>query len=462
LLSDLAGLIGEFPDLHTLLERAIVETPPVLLRDGGVIAAGHDKELDELRAISNDADDFLLKLEHRERERSGLNSLKVGFNRVHGYYIEIPRSQSDEAPGDYTRRQTLKSAERFVTPELKTFESRVLSARERSLARERVLYDELLDHLSHEIKALQRCAAALAELDLLTCFADRADAYGMTQPSFTDDPKIEIRQGRHLIVEQLNSDAFVANDLSLHDERRMLIITGPNMGGKSTYMRQTALIVILAHIGSFVPAEYAELGPIDIIFSRIGAADDLAGGRSTFMVEMTEAANILHNATECSLVLIDEIGRGTSTFDGLSLAWATAEHLALHKRPFCLFATHYFELTALADEISEVANVRLDAVQHGDEVVFLHAVKAGPANQSYGLAVALLAGVPRVVVDRARARLRELDQQRQSNTAVPEEQLALFRQQHPVIDALEMLDPDNLSPRDALQTLFSLRSLLDD
>ena len=462
LISELARSIGEFPDLHALLGRAIAETPPLSIREGGVIASGYDRELDELRAITTDADAFLIELEQSERKRTGLNTLKVGFNRVHGYYIEISRNRSDEVPDDYARRQTLKTVERFVTPQLKAFEARVLNARERSLHRERVLYEKLLDDLCFEIHALQSCAAAVAELDVLVSFAERADEYDMTQPVFTDEPNIEIRQGRHLLVEQLSTDAFVANDLSMRDDRRMLIITGPNMGGKSTYMRQTALIVVLAYTGSFVPAESAEIGPIDIIFSRIGATDNLAGGQSTFMVEMSETANILHNATEASLVLIDEIGRGTSTFDGLSLAWATAEHLALQNRSFCLFATHYFELTAIAQEITHVANVRLDAVEHGDHVIFLHTVREGPANQSYGLAVALLAGVPRPVVEQAREHLRKLDRKHQLNTASPEDQLQLFGQQHPIIDAIKGVDPDNLTPLEALQTLFRLRSLLDD
>lgn len=460
-LSTLTATIGTYPELHSLLVKAIIEAPPLLIRDGGVIASGYDQQLDELRHISRNADEFLLDLEQRERARTGISTLKVGYNRVHGYYIEVGRSHSDALPADYMRRQTLKAAERYLTPELKTFETEVLTARERALSREKQLYEQLLEALGAYTSSLQQTAAALAELDVLACFAERAETLHLAAPSFVAESKLEIRQGRHLVVEQLSNDPFIANDLSLHEARRMLVITGPNMGGKSTYMRQTALIVILAYVGSFVPAEFAELGPVDIVFSRIGAADNLARGQSTFMVEMMETANILHNATRASLVLIDEIGRGTSTFDGLSLAWAAAEHLALRNQAFTLFATHYFELTAIAEEIPQVFNVRMDAVEHGDRVIFMHAVKEGPASQSYGLAVALLAGVPRSVIDRARQRLAALTADYTRHLPNPHQQLPLPLPDHPVLTALSELDLDALSPREALQTLYDLRRLLD-
>ncbi|HEY3487571.1 MAG TPA: DNA mismatch repair protein MutS, partial [Gammaproteobacteria bacterium] len=375
-----------------LLQQALIDNPPLLVRDGGVIAQGYDAELDELRRLSENADGFLIELEARERLRTGIGTLKVNYNRIHGYYIEITKGQSDKAPPDYMRRQTVKSAERFITPELKSFEDKVLSAREKSLSREKFLYEQLIARLAHYLPDYRQVAAAIATLDVLACFAERAEDLDYVRPSFTAEPRIEITAGRHPVVEQLSTEPFIANSLLLNPEQRMLLITGPNMGGKSTYMRQTALIVILAHIGCFVPATKAVIGPIDRIFTRIGAADDLAGGRSTFMVEMTEAANILHNATAHSLVLMDEIGRGTSTFDGLSLAWACAEYLAKNAGCYTLFATHYFELTRLAEHITQVQNVHLDAVEHGDRIVFMHAVKPGPANQSYGLQVAQLAG----------------------------------------------------------------------
>jgi len=402
LLQDLAEQMSDQPALLDRLQRALIEDPPALIRDGGVIAAGYDAELDELRDISRGADQYLQDLEQRERERTGLPSLKVGYNRVHGYYIEISKAQAQTAPEDYTRRQTLKGAERFITPELKRFEGKVLSSRERALAREKQLYAELLESHLPLLGELQTMAAALAELDMLISFARRAAELDLRRPELCDESVLEIRAGRHPVVEQVSDQPFVPNDLDMHDRRRLLIVTGPNMGGKSTYMRQAALIVILAHAGCFVPAASARIGPIDRIFTRIGAADDLSGGRSTFMVEMTETADILNNATEQSLVLMDEIGRGTSTFDGLSLAWATAWQIGRTTRAFTLFATHYFELTALAEELSECANLHLDATEHGDELVFLHSVRDGPANQSYGLQVARLAGVPNAVIDRAR------------------------------------------------------------
>jgi DNA mismatch repair protein MutS len=452
----------------TLLDRAIIENPPMLIRDGGVIAEGYDAELDELRALSQNADQFLIDLEQRERERTGIEKLKVAYNRVHGYYIEISRLHSEQVPDDYTRRQTLKNAERFITAELKAFEDKVLSARERALAREKALYDELLDRLATWQAALRDCAENLGILDVLCSLAERANTLDYVAPELTSETGIHIENGRHPVVERVLDEPFVPNDIDLDDQQRMLIITGPNMGGKSTYMRQTALIVLLACIGSPVPASKARIGTIDRIFTRIGASDDLASGRSTFMVEMTEAANILNNATEYSLVLMDEIGRGTSTFDGLSLAWACAEHLADKNRAFCLFATHYFELTTLPEQNREVANVHIDAVEHGDRIVFLHAVKSGPANQSYGLEVAQLAGVPRAVIQRARQHLRRLEEQSMSD---PSPQLGLFSepeagtQTSPLVSATDQrladIDPDELTPRQAMDLIYELKQLSD-
>jgi len=461
---ELAARIGTHPDVHDLLQRALVEVPPVLIRDGGVIAADYDAELDELRGLSRNADQFLQDLEQRERSRSGIATLKVAYNKVHGYYIEVGRAQADKVPADFQRRQTLKNAERYITPELKAFEDKVLSARERALAREKGLYDALLDRLGERLDALQRCAAALAELDVLVNLAERADALGLVKPTFSSEPGLDIRGGRHPVVEQVSDEPFVPNDTCLNDQRRMLIITGPNMGGKSTYMRQTALIVLLAYIGSFVPAERAAIGPVDRIFTRIGASDDLAGGRSTFMVEMTETANILHNATPCSVVLMDEVGRGTSTYDGLSLAWACAVHLARDLGAFTLFATHYFELTALAEQFPTIHNVHLDAVEHGERIVFLHALKDGPADRSYGLHVAALAGIPKGVIAAARERLQELELGRRPGAeAAPAAQMPLFvtTPEPPALAALRALDPDALSPRDASAALYRLRQLLD-
>ncbi|MBA3564025.1 MAG: DNA mismatch repair protein MutS [Gammaproteobacteria bacterium] len=462
LIEELTAGLDRHETTCELLQKAIVEQPPLLIRDGGVIAPGYDAELDELRALSGNADRFLLELEGRERERTGLSTLKLGYNRVHGYYIEVSRAQAKHAPEDYVRRQTLKSAERYVTPELKSFEDRVLSARERSLAKEKALYEALLDSLVAVLPGLQTAAEALATLDALADLAERANVLDLTKPELTDEACIEIERGRHPVVEQVLDAPFVPNDLMLADGRRMLVITGPNMGGKSTYMRQTALIAILAHIGSFVPAKRAVLGPIDRIFTRIGASDDLAGGRSTFMVEMTEAANILHNATRTSLVLMDEIGRGTSTFDGLSLAWACAHYIGESIGAFTLFATHYFELTALADELPDCANVHLDATEHADSLVFLHAVKEGPANQSYGLQVAALAGVPPPALARAREYLHALEHTRETLTDHPQTELALFgrtkrAEPHPVLADLARLDPDSLTPREALEALYRLK-----
>ena len=456
--------IGEHPGLLALLQLAIVENPPVLIRDGGVIAAGYSQELDELRNLSLNADQYLLDMESRERSATGINTLKVNYNRVHGYYIEISHLHADKIPPHYTRKQTLKGAERYITEELKAFEDKVLSAREKSLAFEKALYDELLTKIATELQPLQQCAAALAELDVLTNFTERSYTLNLSQPTLTDRPGIHIEGGRHLVVEQVSDTPFVANDLALSNKRRMLVITGPNMGGKSTYMRQTALIVLIAHIGCYVPAKNLICGPIDKIFTRIGASDDLASGRSTFMVEMSETANILHNATADSLILMDEIGRGTSTFDGLSLAWACADYLAKETKAFTLFDTHYFELTTLADEQKTISNVHLDAMEHGDKIIFLHAVKDGPANQSYGLQVASLAGVPRSVIDKAKTKLRHLEdkayieQQAESGT----NQLDLFANQedHPAITLLEDINPDDLSPKQALELVYRLRGMV--
>jgi DNA mismatch repair protein MutS len=450
-----------------LLERALVETPPVLLRDGGVIAPGYDADLDELRTISTNADEYLERLEQRERERSGVAGLKVGYNRVHGFYIELSKAQSARAPTDYIRRQTLKDAERYITPELKEFEDKVLSARERALSREKLLYDGLLDKLALTLRELQRTAEAIAELDALANLAERVTALDLVKPELVETPLLDYRGGRHLGVEAASRAPFVPNDLCLDERTRMLIITGPNMGGKSTYMRQTALIAILAHIGSFVPAESATIGPIDRIFTRIGAGDDLTGGRSTFMVEMTEAANILNSATPASLVLMDEVGRGTSTFDGLSLAWAAARHIAQKVGAFTLFATHYFELTALPEEFPTCANVHLDATEHGRELIFLHSVKPGPASQSYGLHVAELAGVPRDVVERAREYLRKLERHQQKMLpASPQTELefeppavAASPQRREIAERLAALDVDSLSPRAALDLVYELAKL---
>ncbi len=458
LLQKLASDISEHPEQLDLLDRAIKDNPPVLIRDGGMIAEGYNAELDELRNLSKNADDFLTQMEQRERERTGIKTLKVSYNRVHGFYIEISRLQSDDIPADYVRRQTLKSSERFITAELKEHEDKVLSAREKSLALEKTLYDALLTQLLDSILPLQSCANALAELDTLCCLAERAETLNYCQPELSDKPGIKIKQGRHAVVEQVMDDAFIANDTLLTDKNRMAIITGPNMGGKSTYMRQTALITLLACIGSYVPAESACIGPIDRIFTRIGASDDLASGRSTFMVEMTEAANILNNATEDSLVLMDEIGRGTSTFDGLSLAWACAHHLTTKNRSYTLFATHYFEITALPDELASACNIHIDAVEHGDRIVFLHSVKPGPANQSYGLQVAQLAGVPTTVISRARKKLVELEQQ-SVEVHADTGQVEMFSDRpHPVIEQLQELDVDSLSPRDALELLYRLKN----
>jgi DNA mismatch repair protein MutS len=468
LLAELREAARPQPELHALLVRAVVENPPMLIRDGGVIAPGYHEELDGLRDLSQNSERFLVELEQRERQRTGLANLKVGYNRVQGFYIELTRAQADKVPVEYVRRQTLKGVERYITPELKAFEDKVLSARERALSFEKALYDELLEALGARLEVLQRCAAGLAELDALANLAERAEALGYCRPVLDGAPGLSIVAGRHPVVESVSDTPFVPNDLELSPERRMLVVTGPNMGGKSTFMRQAALIVLMAHIGSYVPAESARIGPVDRIFTRIGASDDLASGRSTFMVEMTETAHILHHATPASLVLMDEVGRGTSTFDGLSLAWAAAEHLAREISAYTLFATHYFELIALAEECSGVSNIHLDAVEHKDGVVFLHAVKDGPANQSYGLQVAALAGVPKAVVKRAKERLAALEKQaraeRPKAKGVDDRQLDLFAEAapHPALEMLKGIEPDDVSPKRALELLFALKNLAGD
>jgi len=473
-LAALAAELGQHDEIAHLLASAIAEQPPLKLSDGGVIAADYDAELDELRRLSTHADQFLIDLEARERASSGIATLKVGYNRVHGYYIEISKGQADKAPVHYTRRQTLTNAERYITEELKNFEDKVLSARERALSREKLLYEALLDTLGERLEPLKRAAAALSELDVLAGFAERAQALDWAQPELDTAPCLRIERGRHPVVEAVREQPFEPNDLDLHPDRRMLVITGPNMGGKSTYMRQNALIVLLAHIGSYVPATRAVIGPIDRILTRIGAGDDLARGQSTFMVEMAETSYILHHASAQSLVLMDEIGRGTSTYDGLALADAVARHLAHHNRCYTLFATHYFELTALADESVEggasgIANVHLDAVEHGDKLVFMHAVKDGPANRSFGLQVAALAGLPKSTVAQARRRLAELEQrggESHASQMAPQaldapQQFGLFAAAPSAAqDALAALDPDELTPKQALEALYRLKSLL--
>ncbi len=454
-------------ELVLLLQNTIREEPSTLLREGGVIADGFDIELDELRGIQNNCGDFLLAMETRERARTGIANLKVEYNRVHGFYIEVTQSQAANVPDDYRRRQTLKNAERYITPELKAFEHKALSADMQALAREKQLYEQLLDKLASHIPQLQLIAAAIAELDVLATFAERATTLNFSAPRFGNDGQITIKQGRHPVVEaqiQSQSGQFTPNDTALNDARKMLLITGPNMGGKSTYMRQVAIIALLAHVGCFVPAQEAMLGEIDQIFTRIGASDDLASGRSTFMVEMTEAANILHNATEKSLVLVDEIGRGTSTFDGLALAYAIARHLLDNNRSYTLFATHYFELTRLAEEFAQLANVHLAAVEHQHSIVFLHSVNEGAASQSYGLQVAALAGVPGSVIRSAKKQLVRLEQQSAAQnpqgdlfTAVPD---VPEPEEHPLVSALRDVQPDDLSPKEALERLYQLKKLI--
>ena len=467
-IAKIAKEISEYPDLAAQLTKALVEVPPVLIRDGGVIAEGYDAELDELRGISENAGQFLVDLEEKEKARTGIPTLKVGYNRIHGYYIEISRAQAKQAPEDYIRRQTLKNAERYITPELKAFEDKALSAKSRALAREKGLYDELTDTIAEQLLPLQDSFTTVAELDVLANLAERADTLALCRPELVDEPGLHISAGRHPVVEQVLDDAFIPNDLVLDSHRRMLIITGPNMGGKSTFMRQTALIAILAHIGSFVPAQKAKVGPVDRVFTRIGSSDDLAGGRSTFMVEMTETANILHNATRQSLVLMDEIGRGTSTFDGLSLAWACANHLAVKIQALTLFATHYFELTQLPDIVAHVVNVHLSAKEQDDTILFLHKVMEGPASQSYGLQVAKLAGVPAPVISNARKKLLQLEKQDLNNQALANAnaplQTDLFSAPaapHPAVELLAKLDPDCINPRQALDLVYKLKEMTE-
>jgi len=454
------------PKLYELLSAALADEPPVLIRNGGVIARGYDTELDELRDLSENANDFLLEYEKRQREESGIAGLKVGYNRVHGYFIEITHAHQDKVPLHYKRRQTLKAAERYITEELKAFEDQVLSSRERAQARELYCYEQLVSSLQSELEPLQLVASTLARLDVLCAFTERAISLDFCCPELSEQTGIEIRNGRHPVIERVQSESFTPNDTEMNTQRRMLIITGPNMGGKSTYMRQTALICLLAYSGSWVPASSAVIGPIDRIFTRIGAGDDLSRGRSTFMVEMTETANILHSASQHSLVLMDEIGRGTSTYDGLALAWAVAEYLARQVKAYTLFATHYFELTHLPEQLEGVHNVHLKAVEHGDRIVFLHSVDDGPASQSYGLQVAALAGIPKNVLKQARHQLSKLEKGDNDHP-----QLGLFTTYEepepelepdtPVLDMLEDTDPDELTPRAALDLIYKLKSLLD-
>ncbi|ACH83668.1 MULTISPECIES: DNA mismatch repair protein MutS [Acidithiobacillus] len=447
-----------FVTLRTLLEKALVDTPPMTQRDGGYIRAGHDGELDRLQQLSQNLQEVLRDLEQQERQRTGIAQLKIQFNRVHGFYIEIARSYQGPIPDDYRRRQTTKNAERYINDALKAIEDQALSAESLALSRERLLFTQLLQTISPEVPALQDAMAAVAELDALSTLAERAVTLHWCAPHFVTEPVLHIHDGRHPVVEAQIGSNFVPNDLDFDEERRMLLITGPNMGGKSTYMRQTALIVLLAHIGSWVPAREAVIGPVDQIFTRIGAADDLAGGRSTFMVEMSETARILHLATAQSLVILDEIGRGTATHDGLSIAWATAEALA-ERGARTLFATHYFELTEL--DLPGLRNAHLDALTQDDQVVFLHRVESGPAAQSYGLAVARLAGVPDPVVQRARQRLRQLEESSRSSLShTAPAQLSLFQAApHPAVYRLSQVEPDQLSPRQALDLVYALKEL---
>ncbi len=463
-LQELREQVTEFTGLEALLQRALPDNPPSVLREGGVFAEGYDAELDEMRSLSHNADQFLRELELRERQRTGIDNLKVGYNRVHGYYIEISRGRADQAPPEYMRRQTLKNAERYITPELKEHEDRVLSSRGRALQRERVLYEALLDTLNESLHPLQNTAAALAELDVLSSLAERAETLDLCRPVFNEQGVWRIEKSRHLVVEHVQEEPFIPNALQLDTERRMLIITGPNMGGKSTYMRQIALLALLAHIGSFVPASEVQLPLLDRVFTRIGSSDDLAGGRSTFMVEMSETAGILHNATENSLVLMDEIGRGTGTFDGLSLAWASAVYLAEKIRAFTLFATHYFELTALQKQYPQIANVHLDAAEHEDRIVFLHRVQEGAASRSYGLQVAKLAGIPPPVLREAQHKLQQLERPDGETPAASSAPPAAVP--NPVLeelaDMIAALQPDTMTPKDALQLLYQLQDKIKE
>lgn len=477
-LQQLSKKISQFPDIAARLDKAIIDNPPVLIRDGGVIADGFDADLDELRGLKENAGQYLLDLEEREKQKTGISTLKVGYNRVHGYYIEVSKLQSEQVPAEYVRRQTLKAQERYITPELKTFEDKILSANEKALAREKWLYQQLIEELNQDLAPLQLCAQGLAELDLLANLAEQALRLDLSRPMLSEQAGIEIEQGRHLTVESMCTDPFIANDCTFDRKRRLQIITGPNMGGKSTFMRQTALIVLMAYIGSYVPARSATIGPVDRIFTRIGASDDLTSGRSTFMVEMTETANILHHATEKSLILMDEVGRGTSTFDGLALAWSIAEEMAQKIKGMCLFATHYFELTALANDYANTVNIHLDAIEHHDKIVFLHQVQEGPASQSYGLQVAALAGVPDHVISRAKEHLHDLENQSVANSVSKAQvnetvqQFDMFQMPDPKLEAklaelekleavLNDLDVDEMTPRQAQQQLYALKELLN-
>ena len=488
LINALKEQIGTFEELVNLLDKAIIENPPMVIREGGVIAPGFDAELDELRGISTNANAFLLKLENDEREKTGIPTLKVGYNRVHGYYIEISKAQSAKAPDNYTRRQTLKNAERFITEELKAFEDKALSAKSRALTREKMLYEELVITCANDITALQQCALGLATLDTLSCFAERSITLNLVCPELVDENCLNIEQAKHPVIEQIIDGAFIPNDCILDEDKKMLIITGPNMGGKSTYMRQTAICTLLAFTGCYVPAISMKTGPIDRIFTRMGSSDDSASGRSTFMVEMTETANILHNATQNSLVLMDEVGRGTSTFDGLSLAWASAEQLVKQTKSFTLFATHYFEMTHLPDQFPLAVNVHLKAHEHNDKIIFMHKVEQGAASQSYGLQVAKLAGVPLKVITKAKEKLNELELgQTQSdekvslvsnkfiknntNRVTPKKETKvaepqgfmqndLFSTPHPALDLLQKTDADELTARQALELIYKLKEAI--
>ncbi|WP_286263148.1 DNA mismatch repair protein MutS [Thalassotalea atypica] len=462
-LTEIAQHTLPMTDVQQLLESAIIDNPPVLIRDGGVIAPGYHEELDVLRDLSQGATNFLEQIEQKEKERTGIPTLKVGYNKVHGFFIEVSKAQAGQVPNEYIRRQTLKNNERFITEELKAHEETVLSAQSKFLALEKRLYEQLFDQVLPHLVDLQQLADAIAELDVLNNLAERAETLSYVKPIIVDEKGINIESGRHPVVEHMTDEAFIANPVVLDKNREMLIITGPNMGGKSTYMRQNALIVLMAHIGAYVPANAAKIGLVDRIFTRIGASDDLASGRSTFMVEMTETANILHNATERSLVLLDEIGRGTSTYDGLSLAWSCAEMLALNTKAFTLFASHYFELTLLAEQIDTLANVHLDAIEHDDNIIFMHTVQEGAASKSFGLQVAQLAGIPKPVITRAKQRLAELETQAPPTIASEPkafEQLALMDVEHPVVEQLKHIDVDDLSPRQALDLLYKLKKEL--
>lgn len=467
LLASLATTISTYPELATLLDNAIIDNPPVVIRDGGVIAPGYNADLDELRDLSQGATDYLHQLEQREREATGIATLKVGYNKVHGFFIEVSRANSGAVPAHYIRRQTLKNNERYITPELKEHEDKVLTSQSRALALEKQLYEALFDHITPHLDKLIDSAQSLAKLDVLVTLAERAETLEYHTPKLVDVPGITYQNGRHPVVEEVMDGPFIPNPLNMNTQQRTMVITGPNMGGKSTFMRQTALIVLMAYIGSYVPAEQAEIGPVDKIFTRIGASDDLASGRSTFMVEMTETANILHNATPYSLVLMDEIGRGTSTYDGLSLAWACAEYLATQLNAFTLFATHYFELTELANQLDGVSNLHLDAVEHDDTIRFMHTVESGAASKSYGLQVAQLAGVPKAVIGAAKLRLKQLEQSAKvsgspgnnAQTEITATQQSLFVQPEPsaVELALAGIDPDDLTPKQALALIYELK-----